>query len=391
MPITEPIIVPAAQFADAVAWVSKWRATKPASPIHAGILIESDGTGLLNLTAFDGDVCARTGLVVPGIPAPAAGRVIVSGALLAALAATFTPKGDVTLTGGTSGGLELTAGRWTGTLPAFAEDDWPTMPEAPATIGVAAGGALSTVTARVGVACGEENAKGLRFLTLMHLAFSAGGITLTGTNRYRVAQDRVGWKISDQPVGTAIPADATPVGAIFAAAAAAFDGPDEVEIGVSEYLLSLTNPVRSIVMPLGDPGEQGYPITTLDGNFAAGEAHEAVAVISVAEVAGPLRRAVIMRGKEGPVVLSFDEGVLRVAANEDKLDQRGTEPIDITYDEMPTVINVNPEYLADALNTAPAEVVTVRFEPVDYTRRPMLLTAQGHPGWRYCVIPVVKV
>lgn len=382
MPLTHEVTVNAARFAAAVAWAAKWKAAKPAIPIHAGLELTAVANGL-TIAAFDGDVAARVSVDTEGFT-DVPGRAIVSGNLLAALAATLPAKGVVTLAGTDDGSITMSLGRWSASLPTFDEGDWPTMPVAPAPIGAIAGDAFAAAVAQVGAACGRD-AKPMMF-NLINLTLGAD-VTLTATDRYRVAQTRVPWTPA---VEGASGEYATPIGATLIDAAAAFTGPGAVEIGCDGRVLGLTGSSRSLVMPLGDPGGEGWPIEVMTAQLDKTGEYDGFVDLDPATLVVPLKRAAIVRGKEGPVRLGIAPGVLTIASSEKDLKQEGNEEVEIVYDGPAVALAVNPNYLADALHTAPGDKVTLRFSTANTARAPMAVTSPADPHWRHAVVPVIQ-
>jgi DNA polymerase-3 subunit beta len=381
MPITGDISVKPQAFAAAVAWAVKWIAGRPAAPIAAGVALDvADGT--LSLTTYNETVTARATVAIEGL-STGTGRAIVSGRLLADLAATFKAGKPVNISTGENGHVVLTVGRWTGTLPTFLESDWPSLPAEVAAVGTVAGDAFATAVGRVGVAVANDDTKG-RVFTLMYVGFENGTLSLYATDRYRVAKTVLPWTAAGE-----ISTSATPYGSMLIDAAGSFAGPDAVTIGLDGSAMSLTTATRSLTMRLGDPGENGWPAEVMDNNIALADAYDGLAVLTPAEVVLPLKRASIVRGKAGPVKLAFSEGTLTIASSEGQLEQDGNEEVDVPYDGKPGSMAFDPTYLVTALASVPGDTVEMRFQVAEFTRRPVVLSAAGDPHWRHVIVPQV--
>lgn len=388
MPITGEISVKPQAFAAAVAWAAKWVTGRPAAPIQAGLALDVDPLGYLTITAYNENATARATVATEGLSAGEAGRAVVSGRLLADLSATFSAGKPISISTGDNGHVTLRADRFEVTLPTLAEGDWPSQPGELPIVGSVIGDALASAVARCGVANLKDESKTGVF-RLMYLGFYPDSrIAIYATDRWRVARTMIPWTVTDAVQLERFPS-ATPFGTVLIDAAAAFAGPDVVEIGLSERMLSLTSPTRSLSMRLGDPGENGWPIEVMDTNIALADGYDGLAVLAPAEVAMPLKRASIVRGKEGPVKLGLTEGTLTIASSEATLDQKGNEGVDITYEGPVASVAFNPRYLAEALGSVPSDEVEVRFEAVEFTRRPVVLTAKADPDWRHVIVPVV--
>lgn len=388
MPITGEITVKPQAFAAAVAWTAKWVTGRPVTPIQAGLALDVDPLGYLTITAYNENVTARATVDTEGLSAGEAGRAVVSGRLLADLAATFSAGKPISISTGERQHVVLTAGRFEATLPTFPEDDWPTQPGDLPIVGSVIGDALASAVARCGVANLKDESKTGVF-RLMYLGFRPDGrIAVYATDRLRVARTMVPWTVTDAVQLERFPS-ATPFGTVLIDAAAAFAGPDAVEIGIGEHMMSLTSPTRSLSMRLGDAGENGWPVGVMDTNIALADDYDGLAVLAPAEVAMPLKRASIVRGKEGPVKLGLDAGTLTIASSEATLEQKGNEGVDVAYEGEPASVAFNPRYLAEALGSVPGDEVEMRFQAVEFTRRPVVLTAKADPDWRHVIVPVV--
>lgn len=388
MPITGEITVAPRPFAAAVGWAAKWIAAKPVVPIHAGLSVEVAGDAVeIRATGENASAMARVGL--DGLAADGKGRAVVSGRLLAELAGTFAAGKPVTLRG-TAKGIELAAGRFTATLPAFAEEDFPALPGDLPPLGSVGGDALADAVRRVSVAAADDGTKGAMFI-LTHVGFGADGqLEFMATDRYRVAVTSVPWTAnSSGPEGFL--ASATPLSAVLADAAAAFAGPDLVTIGYDGRSLSLTNPARSLVMRLGDPGENGWPVDTMRRNIALADGYDGEVLLDPGELAMPLKRAALVRGKVGPVKLGLADGTLTIASADAELDQDGNEEIDVAWAGPPASVAFNPQYLAEALASAPGDKVRMRLQVAEFTRRPVVLSCDDDPHWRHVIVPVIDL
>ena len=136
-----------------------------------------------------------------------------------------------------------------------------------------------------------------------------------------------------------------------------------------------------MVRPLG-PGQYG-PIDQL--TMAFGTEQPRVVVIDRTELAMPVKRATIMRGKAGPVRVTFAPGSLTIGAAEGETKRHSDDMIDIDYDGETVTVGVDPGYLADALKTAPGDEITIRFsEP----NKRLTLTCEADPTWRHVLMPM---
>jgi DNA polymerase III subunit beta len=379
MPIKDSITVGPQAFASAVGWVAKWVTARPVAPVHAGILLEV-GPGALTVGAYGENASARATVeLADPAPLPAEPqRAIVSGRLLADLAATFPAK-PVVISGEGDDFVHIKVGRWSGTLPALPEQDYPTLPGALPTLGTVGGDAFADAARRVGEAAGKDVTKGPLF-SGVHIEFTSDDLTLMATDRYRAAREILGWRPEEGARG-GMPIEVVTLGSVFTDAAASFAGPDDITIGCDGRSLSLTSPSRSLTMQLLG-GE--YSVDTVRA-WLGGQATYAARFTVNDDIVKALRRAALMRGKEGPVRLALSPGLITVAASETELRQEGGEEIDAEYDGEEIVIGFNPDYLADALASAPGDTVDMTFTD---PRNPVYFTVPGNDTWRHLVGPV---
>lgn len=385
MPINDEITVGAKEFAAAVGWAGKWVATKPVVPVHAGLLLEVTD-GALHVSATGENATARATVALDGLTTGGAPqRAIVSGRLLAELVSTFPAK-PVTISG-TDEGVDITVGSFRGHLPTLPEADYPTLPATLPAIGRIGGDLFAEAVGRVAPAVGRDLDKGVMF-TAAHLTFGPDTLTVMATDRYRAARMVTPWAVDADhldALGTYGPngrpgMEALALGMVLVDAAASFAGPDTVEIGCDGRLLSLSSPSRSLVIQL-IAGE--YSTETV--RTWLGWETTATARFTAADLAQPLKRAALMRGKDGPVRLDLSAEMLTIGSQADQIKQTGDEEIPVSYDGEPLTLGFNPKYLADALAEAPGDRVEMK---VSIWRHPVIFKVPGNDAWTHIVVPV---
>lgn len=380
MPISSQITVKPEQFRAAVGWAAKWIAGKPVVPVHAGLSLTVLGQQL-RIGAFSENVTAHAVVDAGVISADGPHTAIVSGRLLDALVGACDAKKPITLSGNDDGTeITLTSGRFVATMPAMSEDDYPALPGALPAVATVSGAAFAEAVARVGVASGKEDAKA-GVARAMRLGLNPDGtLELIASDSIRVATCSVRAVVIDaDAIGGGI--GATPLGATLIGAAASFDGPDDIEIGYDGNVLSLTSPTRSMTVRLL---KVEYPLEVFRGFFGIEQAE--TMTIEPAELAGPLKRASIVRGKDGPVRVTVSAGTLAIAAAEAETRNGSAEPIDVDYAGDGIEMGFNPDFFADALHSAPGPKVTVGFTA---PRKPITVTCADDPTWRHILVPVV--
>jgi DNA polymerase-3 subunit beta len=381
MPITTEITVQAGSFTAAVAWVGKWVAGKPVVPVHGGISLTLPRFGDLVIGAFSENATAQAVMSCeyPEDPEPVVQHAIVSGRLLTELAGTLG-KQDVVLTGSDDGrAVVLTSGRFVATLPTLPEADYPALPGAMPAIGTVPGAALARALEQVAGAAGRG--KSPAWLNTVYADFVAeGSIILMATDRFRMARVVLPWK----PDGGII---VTPDAAVLAEAAAGFDGPDDVTIGSNGSLLSLTSPTRSLTIgtvPIRDAeGNLVWPAAVLAPQFD--RLPEQRITIDRGALTLPLKRARIMRGKDGPVRVTIADGTLTLGAAEETTKRTSDDEVPVDYDGPAFSTGYDPDFIGEALHSAPGNTVHLHFgDP----QRPAVITCDTDPSWRHVLMPI---
>jgi DNA polymerase III subunit beta len=365
-------------FAAAVKWAAKFVADKPSVPVHGGLTLDAEA-GQLTVTAFGENVTARATLPIEG---DGAGRAIVSGRLLDQLAATFPAK-PVTITGDADGQplVTITAGRWRGTLPAIDEKDLPDLPVAPEPIGTVHGDSFASMIALTAVAASTDLSKQIA-LACIHLTFDDDEVRAIATDAYRAASSSAPFFVGADLDGAA-KRTALVLAPTMTDVAGAFAGPDDIEVGLGQNLLSLTSPTRSVVMR--QMGEE-FNAAAIGRFFEQAAALPEHAQVKAADLLQPLKRAALVRAKDGPIKVKFSEGLISLAAAAEDIHQDSDEEVEATYAGPEHTLAFNPEYFAQALASAPAAEVDITMTTERVTG--VLLTCPGNPTWQHVLMPL---
>ena len=363
-------------FAAAAKWAAKFIALKPAAPVQGGLLLEVDDSGL-TVTAYSEHITARAYVPVEGA---GEGRVVVSGRLLAELAGTFPDK-EVTITGDEAAEqVTITVGRWRGTLPSMDLSEWPSLAEAPAAIGTVGGDALASMIADVNVAT-KKDGKGLLVLACMYLAIGDARITALATDSSRAARASV-------PLGPMDGEDdvtglsALVLGATMAEVAGAFTGPDDITVGLNAGSISLTSQTRSVVMR--QMGEK-FDAVTVGSFFTRAAELPEHAQVKREDLLQPMKRAAIIREKEGPIKVSFSADLITLRAAAEDVKRDSDEEVEAVYAGPDHTLSFNPKYFAEAVASAPGEVVDITMTTERVTG--VLLRVEG-AAWEHVLMPL---
>jgi DNA polymerase-3 subunit beta len=364
-------------FAAAVKWAAKFLAAKPAVPTQAGLLLAAEG-GTLTITGYNETLTARAMVPYEG---DGTGSAVVSGRLLDALVATFTSK-PVEIRQDEEDTLVMNAGRWTGTLPTLPAEDFPEPPVELPAFGRSPGEKFASAVHRAGAARSVDPKQPLA-THLMHLTFGESEVTALATNSYRAARDIAPFEHDHDPdAEDTVGATALVMAQTMVDVAESFIGPDDVEIGLDAGSISFASPTRMVVLrQVADP----YPMIEVLRGFFAVEHPEHVRV-KVADLAGPLKRAGLVRDKEGPVRVGFGADLIRILAKADQLKQDGTEEVDAQYAGPEHALAFNPKFFADALASAPGDEVDIAMRTDKLVG--VVITVPGNETWRHVLMPL---
>jgi DNA polymerase III subunit beta len=362
--------------ADAVAWTAKSLPSRPSVPVLAGVMLRvSDGR--LQVSGFDYEVSSQVGV---DVQADADGAALVSGRLLAEITKSLRALPVELAAVGSH--VELTCGSARFTLPTMPVEDYPTLPDMPATAGTVEAGPFAAAVAQVALAAGRDDT--LPVLTGVRLELEGTTLTMLATDRYRLAIRELEWRPDGGEVSAAalVPArtlndTAKALGPLGGSVTVALSrgGAGEGMIGFSA-------------------GQRRTTSRLLDGEFPKVRAllpdtHNAQARVPVSALAEVVKRVALVAERATPVRLSFGEDGLVVEAGGTE-DARASEAMDCEYTGEPMTIAFNHQYLLDGLAALDGPVAVLSFtEP----KKPAIIAPAGEDGqitssYRYLIMPV---
>jgi DNA polymerase-3 subunit beta len=362
--------------ADAVAWTAKSLPTRPSVPVLAGVLLRV-ADGRLQVSGFDYEVSSQVTL---DVQADADGATLVSGRLLAEITKSLRALPiDVAAVGSH---VELTCGSARFTLPTMPVEDYPTLPDMPATAGTVDAAAFAAAVAQVAIAAGRDDT--LPVLTGVRLELEGSMLTMLATDRYRLAIRDLEWR-PDEP-------DANMAALV----------PSRTLADTAKTLGPLGGAV-TVALSRGGMGEgmigfaAGARRTTsrlLDGDFPKVRAllpdtHNAQARVPVSALNEVVRRVALVAERATPIRLSFsDDGLIVEAGNTE--DARASEAMDCQYTGEAMTIAFNHQYLLDGLAALDGPVAVLSFTD---PKKPAIMSPAGEDGqatssYRYLIMPV---
>ncbi|TDD45419.1 DNA polymerase III subunit beta [Nonomuraea terrae] len=302
----------------------------PTVPVLSGLLLEADGD-TLTVSAFDYDISAR-GTAPADIAEP--GKLLLPGRLLAEVAKAL-PTTSFAELAATDTEATIRCGRSDFELRTLPVDDYPTLPEPPATAGTIDADTLAVAIGQVHPAAGRDDT--LPMLTGIKLDTDAERLTLAATDRYRIAVTDTTWQpATDASVSALIP------GRHLADIAKGL-GHGQVSIGLNEHLAAFTTSSTQTTIRLLEEQFIDYrPRVTYDATITA--------TVDAAALAAAVKRvALVADRKTGTGVrLAFTNGEVTVRAGGDDIG-RGTEALECALKGDPIEIAFQSQYLLDAL------------------------------------------
>ena len=329
--------------AEAVAWTARGLPSRPVVPVTAGVLLEV-ADGVLTVTGFDFEVANRIDVPVTD---KAAGRVLVSGKLLAEIAKALPPKDVRVAVDGNRLSVRCGASRFA--LPLMQVEDYPVVPELPPRSGSVSADVFASAVAQVTTAASKDET--LPMLTGVRMQIEPDRLVLAATDRYRLAERVVPW----QPAGE-VPSSALVIPAKTLAEAARSLG------GASEVQLALGGDTGFVGLNAG--GRQSMT-RLLDGDYPKYESlwptePGTQVALETSALIEALRRVSLVAQRFAPVRLVFSEGQVALSAQaEDESSAEEELPAQVTGPDL--TIGFNASYLLDGLTAIHTPRVQLAF------------------------------
>lgn len=366
--------------ADAVAWTAKSLPSRPSVPVLAGAMLRVTD-GRLQVSGFDYEVSNQVDVEVQ---ADADGATLVSGRLLAEITKALPAKPVEIAAVGSH--LELVCGSARFTLPTMPVEDYPNLPELPASAGRVDAAVFASAVAQVAIAAGRDET--LPMMTGVRLEITGDKLALLATDRYRLAVREISWAPDDvsMEMNALVPArtladTAKTLGPLGGEVTIALTGSG----GAGEGMIGFVGGTRRTTSRLLD-GQSYPPVRSL---FAPSYASEArVLVSSLIEV---VKRVSLVAEKSTPVRLSFSEDGLVVEAGGTE-EARASEAMEtvVPFTGEAMTVAFNPQYLIEGLGAlnAPTAVFSIN-DPF----KPVVITPAGEDGsviegFRYLIMPI---
>lgn len=164
---------------DVVNWVSRSLSTRPIQTALLGIVIEADNQKIV-LSGSDLETASRA---TTDAEVATPGKVLVPGKILADISRSLPSKPVTIQLDGTR--VLVNAGSAKFTLPVLPINEYPNLPEVPEALGTIDADLFNQAVAQVSTAAGKDDS--LPSLTGIHVEVNGENITMTATDRYRLA------------------------------------------------------------------------------------------------------------------------------------------------------------------------------------------------------------
>lgn len=349
-------------FSEAVSFAVRLLPQRPTQPLLSGALIEATSEGI-TLSSFDYEVSSRTRI---DADIEAEGRALVSGRLLNEIANRL-PQAPVSIFT-EDGRVQVKCGSASFSLPSMPVEEYPNIPVVDDVSGLVPGEEFADAVAQVSVAASRDDVTPV--ITGVQFEISENSLSLTATDRYRVALRGVDWETSGdaEELSALVPAKiVTEVGKTFAHAA-------QVSVSI------VKSDDRELIAFSGD----NKTVTSLliKGNYPPvrrlfPETTENYAVVNTADLVEATNRVGLVLEKDAALRFSFSEGSLTLEAAGSETAQ-ASETIDahLVGDDM--VVSLKPQFLLDGLRATHSEFARIAFTKTDNPNKPgpVLITSQ---------------
>lgn len=362
--------------AEAVTWTARSLPTRPPVPVLAGVRIDVDDAGVVQLSSFDYEVSARSEIAAD---VSEKGTVLVSGRLLAEISRALPAKPVDMVLDGTK--VSVTCGASRFTLLTMPVEDYPALPAMPDVIGTVAGDQLAEAVAQVTVAASRDDT--LPLLTGVRMEIEGDTMALLATDRYRLALRELRWT----PARTDISQVALVRARTLNDAAKSLGGSDQVTIALS---------TGAGVDLIGfEAGGRHTTSLLVDGDYPAvrrlfPDETPIHAVVDKAALTEAARRVALVAERNTPIRLAFSEGQVVLDAGQGD-DAQASEALEATLVGEDITVAFNPQYLLDGLGAIATPLVRLSFthpnKAVEFTGQTEL-DGDDDKSYRYLLVPI---
>lgn len=363
--------------ADAVTWTARTLPTRPPAPVLAGVRIEADAQGIINLASFDYETSARS-----EIPAEVAepGTVLVSGRLLAEISRALPNKPVDVVLEGTK--VIVTCGASRFTLLTMPVEDYPSLPAMPELSGTVSGEAFAQAVSQVTVAASRDDT--LPLLTGVRVEIEGEKITLLSTDRYRLALRELTWTPATPGYSAVALIRARTLSDV---AKSLGGGGSVVNVGLSTG--------AGLDLVGFEAGGRHTTSQLVDGDYPAvrrlfPDATPIHAVVATGPLIEAAKRVSLVAERNTPIRLSFSDGQVVLDAGQGD-DAQASEALEAVLVGEDIAVAFNPQFLLDGLGALGTDFVRLSFthfnKPVEFTGQESL-DGEDDSSYRYLLVPI---
>lgn len=366
----------------AVIFVTKLLAAKPATAALAGVRIDADSNGV-TFASYDHDVSTRTTIAVD---VAEAGSVLVSGRLLSDIVTRL--PGDTVSVSVNESKLIVTSGSAKFQLNLMAINEYPNLPEVPEAIGSFDGEVFAEAIAQVGVAALRDD--GLPAMMNISVEITNDVVSFTATDRYRIASRDIAWKASgvSDVIQVLVPAR------VLMEAGKMFQASEEVTLsllsGGDREIIALSVGSRIVTSSLA---KGQFPrVRALLDEKGAGEGY---AIVLASDLIDATRRVSLVVERESVLKYSFTgEGILLETQTGESA--TASELVDAHLVGDDVVVWLKPKLVIDGITGAHSQFVRLGFTsssevgkagPVLFTAHSSKDSASVEKDYRYLMQP----
>lgn len=349
-------------FSEAVSFAVKLLPQRPTQPLLSGALIEAEGEQL-TVSSFDYEVSARTTVLAQ---VGEAGRALVSGRLLSEIAQRL-PHADVEVSLLESR-VEVRCGSASFSLPAMPVEEYPQIPRVDEVSGAVPADVFADAIAQVSLAASKDDVTPV--ITGVQFEINENSLTLTATDRYRVATRGIDW----ENVGAQGAMTALVPSKIVTEVGKTFSGDGQVQVAIvkdgERELVAFTGASKTVTSLLikGNYPPVGRLFPENVDNYA---------VVNTAELVEAVGRVGLVLEREAALRFSFAEGTVTLeAAGTESAQAVETVDAHLVGDDM--VVSLKPQFLLDGLRSTHSEFARIAFTRTDNPGKPgpVLITSQ---------------
>ena len=349
----------------AVIFVTKLLAAKPATAALSGVRIDVDAAGV-TFASYDHDVSTRTTIAVD-VAEP--GSVLVSGRLLSEIVTRL--PGDSVMVAVQDSKLVVTSGSSKFQLSLMAINEYPNLPEIPPTIGSFDGEIFAEAIAQVGVAALRDD--GLPAMMNISVEITGDSVSFTATDRYRIASRDIAWKangVSDV-IQILVPAR------VLMEAGKMFQTSDKVELsllnGGEREILALSVGTRVVTSSLA---KGQFPrVRALLDDKGAGEGYS---IVLASDLIDATRRVSLVVERESVLKYTFSsEGIMLETQTGESASASETVDSHLVGEEV--VVWLKPKLVIDGITGAHSQFIRLGFTSSSEVGKagPVLFTAHS--------------